>query len=232
MSTNHYNPVRLTKGPQINYGAMMRQQPTPKEIQVQNNLDETSLESLGIKGTTEVTYKRDENGNLVMDANGKPVTIKKFTPTEVPAYFTRAIMVLAGHEPCYFEGCEEVVAGYKAELEVLERRQGGCRPCDRAKLQRKYAHKFRNALPPTEANKIEPPTIPPYTVTNVTTKETVQVPRRQIPYATIRREVPPELAKAFTLKASQRKLVVNSQVVPLDGTTQPDGQNTGTPAGS
>lgn len=227
-----YKPVPLTKGPKVDYAKLLRGQPAPKDIRVSTGMEDDALAKLGIKGKTEITYKKDENGNLILDSNGKPVTIKTFTPTEVPAYFTHAIMVLNGHEPCYFEGCEQVVEQYNTELEILKKRPGGCRECDKARLQRKFAMMFRNALPPTEANKIAQPSIPPHTVTNMATKQVVHVPRKPVPYATIRREVPPEIKEAFTKHASERKLIVNGQVVPLESVNAENKTDTGATGGS
>lgn len=226
-----YKPVPLTRGPQVNYGNMLRAGTAPRDLRAKKSPENSTLESLGIKGKTEIEYRKDENGNPLLDANGRPIVIKKFTPTEVPAYFTHAIMVLNGHEPCYFEGCEQIVSTYKQELSVLESRPGGCRDCDRGRLQRKFAALFRNALPPAEANKLAQPTIPPHTVTNLTTKQTVQVPRKAVPYATIRREVPESLKEAFTSKLSERKLIVNSQVIPIDSVKSAPQPDTGTPGG-
>lgn len=225
-----YNPVRLTSGPKINYGDMLRNKANPKDERVRYQQHEAnSLESLGIKGNTEISYKRDAQGNLVLDANGNPVVIKKFTPTEIPAYFTHAIMVLNGHEPCYFEGCEQIVDMYNNELELLKKRPGGCRDCDKARLQRKFASMFRNALPPEEANKIVQPTMPPYKVTNVATREVTTVPRHPIPYATIRREIPPEVKEAFTKMQSERKLMVNNEIIPLNDASLQNNKDSGTP---
>ncbi len=225
-----YKPVPLTKGPQIDYSKLMRTHVSPKEFRAQHSPENVTLESLGIKGKTEIEYRKDKDGNPILDVNGNPIVIKRFTPTEVPAYFTHAIMVLNGHEPCYFEGCEQIVSTYKRELDVLQNRPGGCRDCDRSRLQRKFAAMFRNALPPAEANKIAPPTIPPHTVMNMSTKQTIQVQRKAVPYATIRREVPPELKKAFTERPMERKLIVNNQEIPLNNVKPLPPTNSGTAA--
>lgn len=216
MSANEYKPIRLTQGKAIDYASLMQQTQLNKDVQAKAGGPSAELARLGIKGETKVTYKRDANGNLLLDKNGKPIVVTQFTPTEVPEWFTHAIMVLSGMEPCYFEGCDEVLAKYNEELKVLEARPGGCRECDRAKLRRKYATVFRNALPPNEANRIAQPTIPPHTVKNLATNEVTHVPRKTVPYGTIRREIPQALRDAFTKSPKERKLIVNGQEIPID----------------
>lgn len=215
MSANEYKPIRLTTGKNIDYAGLIQQTQSNKDAQAKASGPSVELARLGIKGETKVSYKRDAQGNLIMDKNGKPVVVTQFTPTEVPEWFTHAIMVLSGMEPCYFEGCDEVLAKYNDELKILESRPGGCRECDRAKLRRKYATVFRNALPPSEVNRIAAPVIPPHTVTNLATNEVKHVPKRTIAYGTIRREIPQALKDAFTKAPSERKLIVNGQEIPI-----------------
>lgn len=216
MSENTYKPIRLTKGKSIDYTSLLRRPPTnTKDLTVRAHSPNEELARLGIRGETVINYKKDKNGNILRDNRGNPITVTQFTPTEVPAWFTKAIMVLSGHEPCYFEGCEQIVADYKTELHQMESRPGGCKDCEKAKLKRKYSTKFRDALPPAEANKIAPPSIPPHTVTNLATHETISVPRQDAPY-TIRRAIPQSIKDAFTKRATEGKLIVNGKEMTID----------------
>lgn len=211
-----YNPIRLTNGKVVDYKNLLRKAPSGKTLTVEKANPAQELERLGIRGETKVTYRRDKDGNVMYDSQGRPMAVTQFTPREIPAWFTKAIMVLSEHEPCYFEGCEEIVQQYKSELKALEKRPGGCRDCDKAKLKRKYSTMFRNALPPNEVNKVAQPTIPPHTITNLATNETISVPRKLAPYSSIKREVPEGVQEIFTKKANERKLFVNGEEISID----------------
>lgn len=217
MSDNIYKPIRLTKGKEISYQNLLSKVPTGnKEIQAKVQGPSAELAKFGIKGETTITYKRDKDGNLVRNQYGQPITVSEFRPTEVPEWFTHGIAVLNGQAPCYFEGCQEVVDAYKRELQQMQSRPGGCTECAKGALLRRHVTHFQNALPPEEANKLAKPTVPPYTLTNMVTHETVNVPRHQVPYATIRREIPKSMRDAFTIKAKESKLYVNGQEVPIE----------------
>lgn len=216
-----YKPIRLTKGKSVDYNAILKKPvPVNKDVVLKQTAPSAELAKLGIKGETTLTYRRDDKGNLVLDKAGKPVTDVSFRPTEVPAWFTKAVMVLAGKEPCYFEGCEEVVEEYKKELAALESNPKGCSECAKASLKRKYSRKFQQALPPVEANKLAQPTVPPYRVINHETKTITVSPRKPGAYTTIRREIPKGVLESFTKKAGTAKLIVNGQEIEYHGTPE------------
>lgn len=215
---NTYKPIRLTSGKKVDYSAIMKRKAEGnKTADIEKRGPGAELAKLGIRGTTRVSFRKDDQGNIIRDKNGNPVTISQFTPTEVPAWFTKAIMILSGHEECYFEGCNEIVDAYKQELATLEARPGGCRECDRSRLKRTYAQKFRNALPPNEANKLSRPIIPPHRVINMETNTITVEPKKPAPFKAIRREVPKELQEAFTRRATESKLIINGQEVEFHG---------------
>lgn len=77
------------------------------------------LDMLDKKG---IAYHLDENGKIIIDKiPQREITISRFFQLD---------------QPCPFEGCGELRARYKKELESM----GGdsCKDCDKAKLLRKY----------------------------------------------------------------------------------------------
>ncbi len=43
-----------------------------------------------------------------------------------------------GSAPCWFEGCDELRAQYQSELDALQNRTTGCKPCEKGALMRKF----------------------------------------------------------------------------------------------
>lgn len=217
-----FQPIKLAKEAKIKEFQQMLIDKLPEEGQARG-IEE--LKKLGIQGVTTVEQVKDANGNPVYDKNGNPVTRTVFTATHTPAYYMKAIPILNGVEPCYFEGCEEIVAAYNKELAA----EGGpaCTHCKKGQLLRKYLLEIRNALPPEEVNKIAQPSIPPRIVKNMRTGETKVFERKTVPYATIRRVVPDYLKKAFTSEETERKLFMttygeNGQITGITELPGPD----------
>lgn len=228
-----YKPIKLTTGKAVNYAAILKKPiPVNKDVVIKQSSPGAELAKLGIKGETTVTYKKDENGNILLDKAGQPITITQFRPTEIPAFFTKAIAMLNGQEPCYFEGCDKIVESFQKELAILEAKPGGCRNCERGHLQRTYVDKLRNILPAEEANKLAKPIIPAYKIVNRETNTITVSPRKEGSYTSIRREVPKATLETFTKKANEHKLIVNGQEITYHGNpehaqirlTEPTGQ--------
>lgn len=193
---------------------------------VMNTTIENELASFGIEGTTTYVPMKDKNGNPVFGKDGKPVYARQFTPTYTPKWFVDALPMLEGTTPCTFEGCEEIREAYKAELNSIK----GCAPCQKGGLIRKYMKQIQAKMPASELNKVAPPSTPPVVITNKSTNTVTHVPRKEVPYATIKRRVPESLKEAFTNKEKERKLIVHtsndhSEIARIINVPGPDGES-------
>lgn len=194
------------KAAKENFANLVEKKQKTKMDALMNTSIEKELASFGIEGTTTYVPMKDKNGNPVYGKDGKPVYARQFTPTKTPKWFVNTLPVLEGTAPCYFEGCEEIREAYQAELNSIK----GCAPCQKGGLIRKYMKQIQAKLPPGEFNKVAQPTTPPAIITNKSTNEVTRVPRKEIPYATIKRNVPASLKEAFTNHEKQRKLIVHT----------------------
>lgn len=167
------------------------------------------LEELGIQGKTTVTQMKDADGNPMFDKQGNPMYRQVFEAQFIPDWYQRGTSVLEGRIPCWFNGCQQIVDEYKAELEKAKS-AGGCSMCKKGQLQRTYLRKIRDSLSPAEINKVAQPTSPPMILKNLDTNEVKKIERKPVAYATIKRIVPDELKSRFTKHVEERKLFVDA----------------------
>lgn len=111
-----------------------------------------SLDKKGIKYTViDVPYVKD--GKYVYDEAGNKVMHKAVHIDEVPEDEQAAIDFI-GDKECWFEGCEELRARYKAEYDKAGG-DGGCSSCQKNKIMRKYVELVKKAMREDKARKDE-----------------------------------------------------------------------------
>ena len=213
-----YTPIPTPS--KASFAELLAQQKASPEVGV-TSAQQQRLAALGIQGTTTVVPMKDANGNPMFDAQGNPMYRKVFEASFIPDWYRKAVPTLEGKEPCWFEGCSELVTEYQKEVENAKKKPGGCSACKKSGILQSYLLKFRTKLPANEVNKVAQPTSPPVKVTNLDTKKVTTIPRKPIPYATIKRVIPDELKAVFSGKTPDEHKVYRSDDATISTITGP-----------
>lgn len=93
-----------------------------------------NLAKLGVQFKEVVTPVLDKDGKPVLDMNGNPRTYKSNTLVSISSDAREMLAALNDRVPCWFRGCAELRAQFKAEIGAQD-----CSGCSGATRRKYYA---------------------------------------------------------------------------------------------
>lgn len=104
-----------------------------------------SIKIPGEAGDTPVSLIVDDQnrltGALNIEALRRWAAVNHDSPsakTAVPDDLTKRDIRLFTNTPCWFEGCEELRRAYEGEVQRINSKADGCKPCEKGAIIRKY----------------------------------------------------------------------------------------------
>lgn len=93
-----------------------------------------NLAKLGVMFKEVVTPALDKNGKPILNKDGQPVTYKSNTLVSISSDAKEMLAALNERIPCWFKGCAELRAQFKAEIGAQD-----CSGCSGATRRKYYA---------------------------------------------------------------------------------------------